>query len=158
MCGRHPLFAEIVRVAGIIRPRAIVLENVAALYFRGLDRVLGALAEIGYDAEWHCVSADSVGAPHRRDRVFIVGYQSNSNNGLPSAHNAKEGGYPAEYRLNTPTLTAQVISRAVKEKKQPGTLNPEWVEWLMGFPSGWTNPKSHELQPESQNEPTGSDA
>lgn len=81
---RSGLFAEIVRVAGIIRPRAIVLENVAALYFRGLDRVLGALAEIGYDAEWHCVSADSVGAPHRRDRVFIVGYQSNSNNGLPS--------------------------------------------------------------------------
>lgn len=70
---RSGLFSEIVRVAGIIRPRAIVLENVAALYARGLDVVLGELAQIGYDAEWHCVSAASVGAPHRRDRVFIIG-------------------------------------------------------------------------------------
>tara|TARA_R110000751_G_scaffold303488_1_gene418204 strand:- start:26 stop:751 length:726 start_codon:yes stop_codon:yes gene_type:complete len=69
---RSGLFYEIIRVARIIRPRAIVLENVAALYFRGLDRVLGELAEIGYDAEWHCVNAASVGAPHRRDRVFII--------------------------------------------------------------------------------------
>tara|TARA_R110002020_G_scaffold308284_5_gene524011 strand:+ start:134 stop:1060 length:927 start_codon:yes stop_codon:yes gene_type:complete len=74
---RSGLFSEIVRVAGIIRPRAIVLENVAALYFRGLGRVLGALAEIGYDAEWHCVSASSVGAPHQRDRVFIIGWDAN---------------------------------------------------------------------------------
>lgn len=70
---RSSLFSEVIRVAGIIRPRAIVLENVAALYARGLDVVLGELAQIGYDAEWHCVSAASVGAPHRRDRVFIIG-------------------------------------------------------------------------------------
>lgn len=74
---RSGLFYEIIRVAGIIRPRAIVLENVAALYVRGLDVVLGELAEIGYDAEWHCVSAASVGAPHRRDRVFIIGWDAN---------------------------------------------------------------------------------
>ena len=75
---RSGLFYEVIRVAGIIRPRAIVLENVAALYVRGLDVVLGELAQIGYSAEWHCVSAASVGAPHRRDRVFIVGYLADS--------------------------------------------------------------------------------
>ena len=75
---RSGLFHEIIRVARIIRPRAIVLENVAALYVRGLDVVLGELAEIGYDAEWHCISAASVGAPHRRDRVFIIGYLADS--------------------------------------------------------------------------------
>jgi len=69
-------------VARIIRPRAIVLENVAALYFRGMGRVLGELAAIGYDAEWHCVSAASVGAPHRRDRVFII---------APSANGRQDG-------------------------------------------------------------------
>lgn len=75
---RSGLFREIIRVASIIKPRAIVLENVAALYARGLDVVLGELAQIGYDAEWHCVSAASVGAPHRRDRVFIIGYLAHS--------------------------------------------------------------------------------
>ena len=74
---RSGLFSEIIRVASIIKPRAIVLENVAALYARGLDVVLGELAQIGYDAEWHCVSAASVGAPHRRDRVFIIGWNTN---------------------------------------------------------------------------------
>jgi DNA (cytosine-5)-methyltransferase 1 len=39
-----------------------------------LDEVLGALAAIGYDAEWHCIPASAVGAPHRRDRVWIVAY------------------------------------------------------------------------------------
>ncbi|MCP4829699.1 MAG: DNA cytosine methyltransferase, partial [Proteobacteria bacterium] len=47
---------------------------VAALLARGLDRVLGTLAEIGYDAEWHCIPAAAVGAPHIRDRVFILAY------------------------------------------------------------------------------------
>ena len=75
---RSGLFSEIIRVASIIKPRAIVLENVAALYARGLDVVLGELAQIGYDAEWHCVSAASVGAPHRRNRVFIIGYLADS--------------------------------------------------------------------------------
>ena len=74
---RSGLFYEVIRVAGIIRPRAIVLENVAALYVRGLDVVLGELAQIGYSSEWHCVSAASVGAPHRRDRVFIIGWDTN---------------------------------------------------------------------------------
>ena len=47
----------------------------------------------------------------------------------PTAHNSKEGGYPAELRRNTPTLSAQV----------GGKLNPAWVEWLMAWPEGHTN-------------------
>lgn len=71
---RSGLFFEAVRVVRQLRPRAVVLENVAALLTRGMDRVLGTLAEIGYDAEWHCISAASVGAPHIRDRVFVMAY------------------------------------------------------------------------------------
>ena len=71
---RSGLFFEAVRVVRELRPRVVVLENVAALLTRGLDRVLGTLAEIGYDAEWHCVPAAYVGAPHIRDRVFVIGY------------------------------------------------------------------------------------
>jgi DNA (cytosine-5)-methyltransferase 1 len=69
---RSGLFFEAVRVVRELRPRFVVLENVAALLTRGLDRVLGTLAEIGYDAEWHCITAASVGAPHQRDRVFVI--------------------------------------------------------------------------------------
>lgn len=75
---RSGLFEEIIRVARILKPKAIVMENVAALYVRGLDRVLGELAAIGFDSEWHCVSAASVGAPHRRDRVFIIATSTNA--------------------------------------------------------------------------------
>lgn len=57
-----------------LRPRFAVLENVPGLLGRGLGHVLGDLAEIGYDAEWDCVPASAVGAPHRRDRVFILAY------------------------------------------------------------------------------------
>jgi DNA (cytosine-5)-methyltransferase 1 len=71
---RSGLFFEAVRLVCELRPRVVVLENVAALLTRGLDRVLGTLAEIGYDAEWHCIPAASVGAPHIRDRVFVIAY------------------------------------------------------------------------------------
>jgi len=73
---RSGLFFEAVRVVRELRPKAVVLENVAALLTRGLDTVLGTLAEIGYDAEWHCIPAAAVGAPHIRDRVFLAAYSS----------------------------------------------------------------------------------
>ena len=72
--NRSGLFFEAARLVRELRPRAVVLENVAALLTRGLDRVLGTLAEVGYDAEWHCIPAAAVGAPHIRDRVFVLAY------------------------------------------------------------------------------------
>jgi DNA (cytosine-5)-methyltransferase 1 len=75
---RSGLFFEAIRVVRELQPRAVVLENVAALLTRGLDRVLGTLAEIGYDAEWHCIPAAAVGAPHIRDRVFVIGTHTNA--------------------------------------------------------------------------------
>jgi DNA (cytosine-5)-methyltransferase 1 len=72
--SRSGLFWEVVRAARLVRPKYIILENVAALLGRGLDVVLGALAEIGYDAEWHCIPASAVGAPHRRDRIWIIAH------------------------------------------------------------------------------------
>jgi DNA (cytosine-5)-methyltransferase 1 len=50
------------------------MENVSALTFRGLDVVLGTLAEIGYNAEWQDIRASDMGAPHRRERLWIVAY------------------------------------------------------------------------------------
>jgi DNA (cytosine-5)-methyltransferase 1 len=69
---RSGLFFEAIRVVCELRPRIVVLENVAALLTRGLDRVLGTLAEIGFDAEWHCIPAAAVGAPSLRRRIFVI--------------------------------------------------------------------------------------
>ena len=79
---RSGLFFEIVRIVERVKPRWLVLENVSALLVRGMGDVLGALAAIRNDndepyfkwMEYNCVPAASVGAPHRRDRVFIVAY------------------------------------------------------------------------------------
>jgi DNA (cytosine-5)-methyltransferase 1 len=72
--ARSGLWSEYARLIGELRPRYVFVENVAALLGRGLGRVLGDLAALGYDAEWHCIPASAVGAPHRRDRVWIAAY------------------------------------------------------------------------------------
>ncbi len=69
---RSGLWYEFARCVRDLRPRFVLVENVAALLVRGLDAVLGTLASLGYDAEWGCIPAAAVGAPHVRDRVFIV--------------------------------------------------------------------------------------
>ena len=66
-----PYVCDAIRV---LRPRYALLENVTGHLSLGFGRVLGDLAEIGYDVEWDCVPAAAVGAPHRRDRVFIVAH------------------------------------------------------------------------------------
>ncbi len=71
---RSGLWYEYHRLIEEIRPRYVIIENVAALRSRGLDAVLGGLAEIGYDAQWHCIPASALGAPHQRDRVWVVAY------------------------------------------------------------------------------------
>jgi DNA (cytosine-5)-methyltransferase 1 len=68
------LWVEFARLIGALRPRYAIVENVSALCARGLGAVLGDLAALGYDAEWHCIPASYVGAPHRRDRVWILAY------------------------------------------------------------------------------------
>ena len=67
------LWPEFARLVGELRPRHVFVENVPGILVRGLGDVLGDLAALGYDAEWGCVSAASVGAPHLRKRIFIIG-------------------------------------------------------------------------------------
>jgi hypothetical protein len=74
----------------------------------------------------------------------------------PTAHLHKEGGYPAEYTRNTPTLTAEATQSEGKPHSS-GSLNPTWVEWLMGFPEGWTDLKPSEM-PSSRKSLSKSDA
>lgn len=71
---RSGLWRDFARLIGDLRPKFAIVENVADLTVRGLGRVLGDLAALGYDAEWHCIPASAVGAPHPRDRIWIVAH------------------------------------------------------------------------------------
>ena len=69
---RSGLWKEMARIIGEVRPRFVFVENSPMLTLRGLDRVLGDLSTLGYDARWGVVGAIDTGAPHRRDRIWIV--------------------------------------------------------------------------------------
>ncbi|GMO64490.1 MAG: hypothetical protein Ta2A_12080 [Treponemataceae bacterium] len=71
---RSGLFYEYARLLREIRPRYAIMENVGALIIRGMDAVLREIYEAGYDAEWCDIRASDVGAPHRRERIWVVAY------------------------------------------------------------------------------------
>ena len=84
--SRSGLFYELIRVIRLVRPKFVVMENVAAILNNGLDIVLGELSEAGYDAEWSIISASSLGAAHRRSRWWCVAY-TNDYGSSPSSIN-----------------------------------------------------------------------
>lgn len=94
---RSGLWSEFANAINILRPRLVVIENVRGLLsadansevehcawcmgkddaehsLRALGAILGTLSDLGYDAEWLTVPASAAGAPHRRERVFVVAY------------------------------------------------------------------------------------
>ncbi|MCG5215465.1 DNA cytosine methyltransferase [Streptosporangium sp. KLBMP 9127] len=79
---RSGLWFAIAKALRVLRPGLVILENVAALRSRGLDRVLGDLAALGYDTAWTCVRASDVGAPHRRERLFLLATHPDSSRPL----------------------------------------------------------------------------
>jgi len=70
--ARSGLWHEFARIVREVEPGYVFVENVAALANRGLDVVLGTLADLGYDAKWDVFTAAAVGAPHRRRRLFTL--------------------------------------------------------------------------------------
>jgi len=73
---RSVMWSHMARIVGEVQPNFVFVENSPMLTSRGLGRVLGDLAALGYDAEWMCLSAAECGAPHQRDRIWIL---ANSN-------------------------------------------------------------------------------
>lgn len=221
---RSGLWKEFVRLINEIRPKYAIIENVANLRSKGLISVLQDLWEIGYNAEWHCIPASAFGAPHRRDRIWIIVHpacigkvglsvgkeetESTPGDGCKNAtdpnckrchsgeYNQQRGYLPDnENRQHSETQqewdiresrTSQICkvlpdtdqqglqgcggfeeissictqeqigmyycSRGIKQwGKEPlevprlkdERLNPDWVEWLMGYPISWTDGGSH---------------
>jgi DNA (cytosine-5)-methyltransferase 1 len=73
---RSGLWVEMARIVGEVQPRFVFVENSPALTARGLGRVLGDLASLGFDAEWGVLGAADVGAPHQRDRIWILAHSN----------------------------------------------------------------------------------
>jgi DNA (cytosine-5)-methyltransferase 1 len=87
------LGAHFARAVRILRPSFVIVENSPALPVRGLGSVLGDLACCGYDAEWDCVPAAAVGAPHLRARTWLVAYPARLGDGM--AEEAVHAGWPS---------------------------------------------------------------
>lgn len=108
---RSGLWYEMHRIIKETRPRWVIAENVSALRSRGLDEVLCSLSEIGYDAEWHCIPASAVGAPHRRDRIWIVAY--------PNLHDRRSGSSTESHQRETRVEPGRSSSGLIGRETQP---------------------------------------
>jgi site-specific DNA-cytosine methylase len=143
---------------------------VANLRSTGLISVLQDLWEIGYDAEWHCIPASVFGAPHRRDRIWIIAHpaclckvrlsirkeetESTFGDGCKNAPDTDKQGLQRCGRFEEISqICAQeqigmyYCRRGIKQwgeeplevpRLKDERLNPDWVEWLMGYPISWT--------------------
>jgi len=143
---RSGLWWEYCRLIRSIRPRYAIVENVPALVRRGLRAVLGALAESGYDAEWQIVSAAAFGAPHLRERLFLVAYPSrlgcNCSRGARRCVHHRDGystrkvwrepqqqSRPSGYREGTGTTTD---ADSTGRQEQHATTEPSWSRFDPG--------------------------
>lgn len=73
---RSGLYREVVRLTEEIQPRFVLLENVPAIRTKGLFFIATDYAQMGYDARWTTVSAEAIGAPHKRERWFFLAYSN----------------------------------------------------------------------------------
>ena len=131
---RSGLWSEIARLAGELRPQFIIVENVAALLGRGLGDVLGDLAALGYDAEWHCIPAAYVGAPHRRDRVWIIAHPSVvQRNGCNDNSAVSLGGKVSEFGdCGWSPALADTYSQGLEGRQEARHAGSIWP-WLKQF-------------------------
>jgi len=159
--AKSGMWGHMARIIGEVRPRYVFVENSPALITRGLGRVLGDLSALGYDCRWTVLGAADVGAPHQRDRFWLVahhngvwqlqpqrrqryqwGWPDNGAQDMANANQARQqdgsGGARMKNSIGSEPLITQV---AESERRTDGRLNPMWVEWLMGWPLGWTDLK-----------------
>ncbi len=94
---RTGLFSEVVRLARELDAQLVVMENVTNLFNRGFGDILGALAEIRFDAEWECLSARELGFDHERDRLLIAAYPQREGREGPQPYNGILGRAKASF-------------------------------------------------------------
>lgn len=135
--ARTGLWRELSRLIGEVRPRYAILENVPNLLVgdsgRWFGRILNDLAQIGYDAEWHCISASTVGAPHRRERVWIIAY--------PSRTGLEGGSKTGNASSQRPQRRHQFITRCDRVSRGRWQTEPAVCRVVNGIPN-----RSHRIR------------
>lgn len=120
---RSGLWTEIMAGVRLLRPPLLVVENVAALRGRrgGMHRVLADLAQAGYDTAWRSVHASDIGAPHRRDRVFLLAWPTPET----SADTPSPRRRPPRARRPRPTTTTRTPNWTPRRRpRTPDTISP----------------------------------
>ena len=125
------LWFEMLRVIGDLRPRWVLVENVSAFAQRGLSTAVSGLSEIGYDCEWSIVSAEDVGAPHIRKRLWLIGRHTNSQSKSAQPVNAK-----ASSRLSKFINQSSSAGAHCKSDSQPADTNSKRLESRAERPHG----------------------
>ena len=156
---RH-LWPYIAKGISVLRPRIIILENVRGHLNLGFAEVLRDLAGLGYDAEWEIIRASDIGAPHKRERLFIVAHgegsrreRSDNQSSKPQTTSSRftfKGTAPLATNANNGSdrqvpwgryqdsiTNWERLTRPSPEPITNARLNPVFVEWLMGLPEGW---------------------
>lgn len=148
---RHlwPYVAEAIR--GLV-PDLVVLENVAGHRTLGFGIVLSDLAGMGLNAEWGSVRASDAGAPHRRERLFVVAYAPDTPRvghtwNAPRAIESfrpEDGDRPSQWKHYAPAIAhwGHVLGRPAPDPDEPAhdgrrRLAATFVEWVMGLPEGF---------------------
>ena len=118
---RSGLYREVLRIADIVRPRYLFLENVAAILANEhLGTVLGDLAARGFDARWCCLEASGVGAPHKRDRWWMLASLANASGGRLSE--------PCEREMEQPRRAEVVCSGLDSHSNRERQLQPQGIK------------------------------
>lgn len=162
---RSGLWSHMYQAAEELRPNVVIWENVAgARTARGgrgipaLGRVVTDLAALGYGVVWDSVRASDAGAPHRRERVFVLAFRPAASDALrvlldrtrearirraePSdqdspSHDPRLGGYGARLRL-WESITGLPMPEPEEDSPRGGRrLSARFGEWMMGLPPGW---------------------
>jgi DNA (cytosine-5)-methyltransferase 1 len=124
---RSGLWSEMSRIIGEVGPRYVLVENSPVLTSRGLGTVLGDLAAMGYDARWGVLGAVHAGAPHKRERIWIVAHSDRAGR-EERDHAAEPAGTRQHPRLSAPHHVADASriqpgradQRPERERAGPG--------------------------------------
>ena len=123
---RSGLWYEMARVIGEIQPRFVFIENSPLLRKRGLNKVLRSLAEMGYDARWGVLGACDIGAPHKRERIWILAHFRG--NGLEKRNTARgflpKPKHGCQNLAETNSQLQQPVSRGKDENASQQTQTP----------------------------------
>lgn len=136
---RSGLWSEFARLVCTLQPRYVIVENVAALLYRGVWRVLADLAASRYDAQWRVFRASDFGYPHERRRLFIVAYTDKERCFCFNPYHAQGGFslYPAQQASEEVVLLRNVVAQLEQRWSTPSVCGIDdgvsgWLERLEG--------------------------